>query len=566
MRGCARSARFLAMGSAYCCDTCFASSGAEHNPVTCDAHEQAATPPPRTLAVPPPPRQGPGAQPPPAAALVRPPVDDLATRPRVFATLNGADRRNARSVRFAAHLPAPDHASADANDANDANDPATPAASVEDGPDATAAPRTVAFAAAAENLDAARRSLARAQRRAASLLHHNSLAGFGPRHPAAAALAEAEHDVLDVGVDANGDFSGASVFVVCQHGALMGCAGGIWQDFGGRRDGNETPYETAFRELKEEIGLTASHVDLLPDQPVWVCHAGYRHAVFIATLSETNRLRSDWDLGDEEAPELDSYRNNFVDFANFFADDMFGTEFVHRRIKTREIFDLASAAYYDMRRAAHRARAAAAAASSDSDDDDDVDDSPPTPPQQPPDDDDAGDSPPALPQQLPADLPDLEAPSDDEGDDDSDGGGAPSVAVATAPSAPRNARGLAPPVARRSAPFGAGTSGAAAGATSAPAAPSVAAAAPPSRKRRSASTADAFFADPRGNAASCVVSPRRLPVLGDTTRRSPPDHVGCPPLVRRPFVVAQGAPPPSQGGHHASAPPPWRFPQLAHIH
>ena len=170
MRGCARSARFLAMGSAYCCDTCFASSGAEHNPVTCDAHEQAATPPPRTLAVPPPPRQGPGAQPPPAAALVRPPVDDLATRPRVFATLNGADRRNARSVRFAAHLPAPDHASADANDANDANDPATPAASVEDGPDATAAPRTVAFAAAAENLDAARRSLARAQRRAASLL------------------------------------------------------------------------------------------------------------------------------------------------------------------------------------------------------------------------------------------------------------------------------------------------------------------------------------------------------------------------------------------------------------
>jgi 8-oxo-dGTP pyrophosphatase MutT (NUDIX family) len=552
------------------------------------------------LAVPPPPRQGPGAQPPPAAALVRPPVDDLATRPRVFATLNGADRRNARSVRFAAHLPAPDHAGADANDANDANDPATPAASVEDGPDATAAPRTVAFAAAAENLDAARRSLARAQRRAASLLHHNSLAGFGPRHPAAAALAEAEHDVLDVGVDANGDFSGASVFVVCQHGALMGCAGGIWQDFGGRRDGNETPYETAFRELKEEIGLTASHVDLLPDQPVWVCHAGYRHAVFVATLSEANRLRSDWDLGDEEAPELDSYRNNFVDFANFFADDMFGTEFVHRRIKTREIFDLASAAYFDMRRAAHRARAAAAAASSDSDDDDDVDDSPPTPPHQPPDDDDAGDSPPALPQQLPADLPDLEAPSDDEGDDDSDGGGAPSVAVATAPSAPRNARGFAPPVptgalarvrfapspaaparataaqaqldarvaqrARHSAPFGAGTSVAAAGAASAPAAPSVAAAAPPSRKRRSASTADAFFADPRGNAASCVVSPRRLPVLGDTTRRSPSDHVGCPPLVRRPFVVAQGAPPPSQGGHHASALPPWRFPQLARIH
>ena len=89
--------------------------------------------------------------------------------------------------------------------------------------------------------------------------------------------------------------------------------------------------------------------------------------MFVATLSEANRLRPDWDLGDEETPELDTYRNNFRDFANFFADDMVGDEFVHRRMKTREIFDLASQAYCDMRRAAHRAKAAAAAASSDSD-------------------------------------------------------------------------------------------------------------------------------------------------------------------------------------------------------
>ena len=272
---------------------------------------------------------------------------------------------------------APAHAPARARSSSS---PAAPARAPQ-----AAAPRTVAFAAAAENLETARRSLARAQRRAASLSHHDSLAGFGPRHPVAAARAETPHAALDVGVDADGGFSGASVFVVCQHGALMGCAGGIWQDFGGRRDGNETPYETAFRELREEIGLTASHVDVLPDQPIWVCHAGYRHAVFVATLSEANRLRPDWNLGDEETPELDAYRCNFVDFANFFADDMFGTEFVHRRIKTREIFDLANGAYVDMRRAAHRAKAAAdAAASSDSDDDDDDDDSPPAPPQRQP--------------------------------------------------------------------------------------------------------------------------------------------------------------------------------------
>ena len=264
-----------------------------------------------------------------------------------------------------------------------ARSPPSPAMSAQEAQ--AAAPRSVAFAAAAENLAAARRSLERTQRRAASRLHHDSLAGFGPRHPVAAARAETPHAALDVGVDADGGFSGASVFVVCQHGALMGCAGGIWQDFGGRRDGNETPYETAFRELREEIGLTASHVDVLPDQPAWVVHAGYRHAVFVATLSEENRLRPDWNLGDEETPELDSYRNNFVDFANFFADDMVGSEFVHRRIKIREIFDLASSAYSDLRRAVHRAKAAAnAAASSDSDDDDDDGDSPPAPPKQQP--------------------------------------------------------------------------------------------------------------------------------------------------------------------------------------
>ena len=163
-----------------------------------------------------------------------------------------------------------------------------------------AAPRAVSFAAATENLAAARCPLVKTQRRAASRLHHNDLVGLsGAGSASSAARAETPHAVLDDGVDADGGFSGASVFVVCQHGALMGCANGIWQGFGGRRDGNETPYETAFRELREEIGLTASHVDVLPDQPILVVHAGYRHAVYVATLSEENRLRHDWNLGDE---------------------------------------------------------------------------------------------------------------------------------------------------------------------------------------------------------------------------------------------------------------------------
>ena len=83
-------------------------------------------------------------------------------------------------------------------------------------------------------------------------------------------------------------------------------------------------------------------------------HAGYRHAVFVATLSEANWLRPDWNLDDEETPELDWYRNNFIDFANFFSGDMCGSDFVHRRIKTREIFDLVESAYLGLRRAVSR--------------------------------------------------------------------------------------------------------------------------------------------------------------------------------------------------------------------
>ena len=152
---------------------------------------------------------------------------------------------------------------------------------------------------------------------------------------------ETPHAALADGIGPGGTFSGASVFVVCRHGALLGRAGNFWQDFGGRRKIGETPHATAFREMREEIGLTAAHVDLVQNQPIWVVHAGYRHAVFVATMTEASRARPDWGLSTAATPELDEYRNNFVDFANFFSNDMHGDEMVHRRFKTREVFDLA---------------------------------------------------------------------------------------------------------------------------------------------------------------------------------------------------------------------------------
>ena len=104
---------------------------------------------------------------------------------------------------------------------------------------------------------------------------------------------ETPHAALTDGIGPGSTFSGASVFVVSRHGALLGRAGNIWQDFGGRREIGETPHATAFREMNEEIGLTAAHVDLVHDQPIRVVHAGYRHAVFVAIMTEANRARSD---------------------------------------------------------------------------------------------------------------------------------------------------------------------------------------------------------------------------------------------------------------------------------
>ena len=63
-----------------------------------------------------------------------------------------------------------------------------------------------------------------------------------------AARAETPHAALGGGIGPDGTSPGASVFVVCKHGALMGRANGIWQDFGDRRKRGEAPYATAFRE------------------------------------------------------------------------------------------------------------------------------------------------------------------------------------------------------------------------------------------------------------------------------------------------------------------------------
>ena len=174
------------------------------------------------------------------------------------------------------------------------------------------------------------------------------------------------------GLDAVGaeEFTGASCLVVTTHGCMLGRSGAIWQDFGGDRNQGETPRETAFREMYEEMGITESHVEMVNETPIWVEHGVYRHAVFVVKFPDAQRSRSDWATGDEDF-ELEEWRADFTDFEGFFDAHMCQArgQLVHRRFKTREVFDLAQAAHIEMVRVTTEARREPTTDDEDTDDD-----------------------------------------------------------------------------------------------------------------------------------------------------------------------------------------------------
>ena len=145
------------------------------------------------------------------------------------------------------------------------------------------------------------------------------------------------------------DFTEASCLVATRLGCILGRSGLVWQDFGGERNEGETPRETDFREIREEMGITESHVELVSETPIWVEHAGYRHAGSVAKFPDDQRARRDWATGDDDF-ELEAFRMDFTDLDGFFDAHMCQArgQFVHRRFKTREIFDLAQSAYIEL--------------------------------------------------------------------------------------------------------------------------------------------------------------------------------------------------------------------------
>ena len=107
------------------------------------------------------------------------------------------------------------------------------------------------------------------------------------------------------GSEQNGDsiphaFAGASVLVVCKHGAILGRSrhSGLWEDFGGARDEskNERPFDTAVRELTEESGLTAGDLDFGDREPVVIDHNGHLHVVSSRACENTPDSRTPGNL------------------------------------------------------------------------------------------------------------------------------------------------------------------------------------------------------------------------------------------------------------------------------
>jgi 8-oxo-dGTP pyrophosphatase MutT (NUDIX family) len=154
-------------------------------------------------------------------------------------------------------------------------------------------------------------------------------------------------------------YTGASVFVVCKHGVILGKSRhtGLWEDFGGARDESKTerPYDTAVRELKEESGLEPRDLDFGQRDPIIVSHAGHVHAVFVARMIDTatafvvepsGRVQSTL-ATDGELSEFACLRS----FDDYFASEL-NDQLIHRRIKDARAMELAASVYRGLQAAA----------------------------------------------------------------------------------------------------------------------------------------------------------------------------------------------------------------------
>ena len=121
--------------------------------------------------------------------------------------------------------------------------------------------------------------------------------------------------------------TGAGFFLIDKHGWLAGAGKrNIWQSFGGKREGTESPWETAARELLEETGIPAAHlVSLAP--PFVMRKDSHIYVIHIATVRSTHASST---FPMVTSRELTHFRH-FKSFGDAFCSELGDGEMVHRR-------------------------------------------------------------------------------------------------------------------------------------------------------------------------------------------------------------------------------------------
>ena len=172
----------------------------------------------------------------------------------------------------------------------------------------------------------------------------------GVHHPSTSTIGASAGAISPVVDDVS--HTGAGFFLIDKHGWLAGAGTSkIWQSFGGKREGTESPWETASRELLEETGIPSEHlVSLAP--PFAMRKDSHIYVIHIAMVRSTHASST---FPMVTSRELTHFRH-FTSFGDAFHSELGDGEMVHRRDIEPAFLKVAAEVY---RAVSMRAQAAA---------------------------------------------------------------------------------------------------------------------------------------------------------------------------------------------------------------
>ena len=147
----------------------------------------------------------------------------------------------------------------------------------------------------------------------------------GAHHPSTSTIGASAGPISPV-VE-NVSHTGAGFFLIDKHGWLAGAGSSkIWQSFGGEREGTESPWQTASRELLEETGIPSEHlVSLAP--PFFMRKDHHVYVLHIVMIRSTHASSA---FPMVTSRELTRFRH-FTSFNDAFHSELGDGELVHRR-------------------------------------------------------------------------------------------------------------------------------------------------------------------------------------------------------------------------------------------